>query len=163
MRYVGVVLLPFPNILSSNFIHLNKDITFRCCIILLHRIMDLHIKFSGVSLALAAIERAIDNRTCWLKYVKIALAYKQGSRPSVTLIGSRRKKSVCFQCVGVLWGPVLKLVIASLLAPKLCRRLGAGFPPTGHTSARTTSPSLITLTSVLVGTGRPVKVKNTSK
>jgi hypothetical protein len=69
----------------------------------------------------------------------------------------------CFQWVGELCGPVLKLVIFSFLLDKLWRLWGAGFPPTGHSSANTASPSFITLTSVSGGTGLPEVVKNVSK
>lgn len=67
---------------------------------------------------------------------------------------------------GILCGPVLKLVTFSMPlrpSPWLCRRWGAGLFPTGHTSATTTSRSLITSTSLLGGTGSPVVVKNVSK
>ena len=88
--------------------------------------------------------------------------------PSSACIGSLNKKMVCFQCVGKLCGPVLKLV--TLLSsfclrpgPTLARRCGGGFPPTGQTSASVTSPSFVTLTGTSGGTGSPVVVKNVSK
>ena len=63
----------------------------------------------------------------------------------------------------MLSGPVLKLVILSFSRTMLRRRWGAAFPPTGHSSARSGSPSLIVLTSVSGGRGKPDAVKNVSK
>jgi hypothetical protein len=79
-----------------------------------------------------------------------------------------------------LCGPVLKLVIFSFSSPSsppfadrgpaeserlpwLARRCGAGFPPTGQTSATTGSPSLTIATCVSPGMGRPEGEKNVSK
>ena len=81
--------------------------------------------------------------------------------PSVTTIGSRSKKIVCFQCVGALRGPVLKLMIPCLLfmlcrLGTLCRR------PSGHTSA-SSLPSRATCTVVSGGIGDPVVSKKVSK
>lgn len=86
--------------------------------------------------------------------------------PSSTTIGSLSKNSVCFQCVGMLCGPVLKLVTAGAVSagggfPELevVRRMGAG----RHTSANTASPSRTTFACVAPGTGCPSGAKNVSK
>lgn len=90
---------------------------------------------------------------------------QQGSdTPSTTVIGSRSKNNVCFQCVGMLFGPVLKLTTLSTSRNWLLfRRWGARLPPTGQTSAKVGSLGLITWTSVPGGTGSPVTLKNVSK
>ena len=88
--------------------------------------------------------------------------------PSSAEIGSLSKKSVCIQCVGRLIGPVLKLMTrfsSRSFSPglTLALRLGGGLPAIGHTSARVTSPSLMSLTGVSGGRGSLVVVKNVSK
>lgn len=87
--------------------------------------------------------------------------------PSFATIGSLRRNNVCFQCVGMDNGPVLKLVMFGFCAfngsPELKRRVGCRLPPTCHISASTESPSRITCTSVPSGIFSPVVVKKVSK
>ena len=81
-------------------------------------------------------------------------------------MGSRKKKIVCFQCVGIDAGPVLKLVTFGRPVkgpPELIRRPWYGRPPSGQISARTGSPSWMTCTSTSSGIGSPVLVKKVSK
>ena len=77
---------------------------------------------------------------------------------------------VCFQCVGCDCGPVLKLVTSGssfafpLTGPPDTARFIEGLrPPSGHTSARSGSPSRATCARVSGGMGAPSGAKNVSK
>ena len=75
-------------------------------------------------------------------------------------MGSLNKNSVCFQCVGALCGPVLKLTSFPL---SLMLSFRLTFPGTCHTSASAGSPSLTSCTCASAGTAAPDGVKNVSK